>query len=231
MNEFDNRENLTEETYTAEETTINLEPEKEKKSCNSKTCNYLFMGILAVAVIVLYVLHFLPEKEETFTPKPVEGKAGSGEILYVNLDSINDNYLLVDQLTKEIEAKYSQMEANFAKREKELEQKSAQFQQNMNSGILTEVQAQYAYQELQAEYEQIMIDKENATLALQSEQANSISVIYDSIQKVADLINAERNASYILLYQSGSPFMLHADPTKDITDQILFELNKKEENK
>ena len=231
MNEFNNTENLTEENYTPEETTLNPEPEKKEKSCNSKTCNYLLMAFLTIAVIVLYVLHFLPEKEAKFTPKPIEGKAGSGEVLYVNLDSINNNYILVDQLTKEIEEKYSQMEATFAKREKDFEQKSAQFQENMNKGILTEVQAQYAYQQLQEEYQQIMLDKENASIALQNEQANSISVIYDSIQKVADVINAERNASYILLYQAGSPFMLHADPTKDITDQILFELNKKEQNK
>lgn len=232
MTESDNNAYEFEQNEEMRNSSVQYDCERPKKIGACSICNYLIMGVLTIAVVVLYILHFgCGEKEETFVPSIVDAQPGTGEILYVNLDSINENYLLVKQLTEEIEGEFSQMEANFAKRESTFQQKSAQFQQNMNSGVLTERQAELAYQQLQEEYQQILLDKENATAALQGKQANSISVIYDSIQKVAEQINMGRNASFILLYQSGSPFMLHADPTKDITQQILFELNKKEKGK
>ena len=50
--------------------------------------------------------------------------------------------------------------------------------------------------------------------------------LYDSIQVAIQRINQERNASFVLTYESGSPFLMLADPSKEITDQVVFELNK-----
>lgn len=203
-------------------------PNTEKKQkCNGKLFNIISISILAVAVIVLYILHFCAPKEEIFVPKETTATPGSGEIVFINLDTINENYQLVNILNSDIQAEYSKQEAIFSNKEASFQKKYAQFQENYQNGVLTQIQIENASQQLQAEYEQLEKNHEQVLSSLQERQSAAVMQIYDSIQKVVKMVNSQRNASFVLIYQSGSPFMVYADPTKDITEQTLFELNKK----
>ena len=37
---------------------------------------------------------------------------------------------------------------------------------------------------------------------------------------------AKRGASFVMTYQKDLPLLIYADPTRDITEEVLFELNK-----
>ena len=209
--------------------TIQPEPKKESKFCASmhgKWCNYISLCVLFVAVIVLYVLHFVAPKPQVYVPKEITAEPGSGEIIFVNLDTINEKYELVKILTGDIEAEMKKQDAIFTNKEKAFERKYTQFQENMNSGVLTQVQMEYAQQQLMEEYQQLENEKERVFNNLQARQAAAVLQMYDSLQTVVKRINMERNASFIISYQYQSPFLLQADPTKDITDHVLFELNR-----
>jgi Skp family chaperone for outer membrane proteins len=205
--------------------------EIEKKSfnysfLNSKLHNLIAFGALFIAVIVLYILHFTAPKTQVFTPKEVEAQPGTGEIVYVNLDTINAQYELVTILTGDIKAEMAKQEAIFANREKTFQKKYNQFQENMNAGILTQVQVENAQTQLMQEYQQLEEDKERIFNNLQSRQAEALLQVYDSLQAAVKRINMSRNASFIITYQTQSPFLLLADPTKEITEHVLFELNR-----
>jgi Skp family chaperone for outer membrane proteins len=144
----------------------------------------------------------------------------------VNLDIINEDYELVNILTSDIKAETKRQEAIFSNREKTFERKYTQFQENMNAGILTQVQMEHAQQQLMQEYQQLESDKERIFNDLQIRQAAALTQIYDSLQAAVRRINIERNASFVITYQHQSPFLLLTDPAKDITDYVLFELNR-----
>lgn len=188
--------------------------------------NLSFGIILSVAVIVLYILHFFSPKEKIFTPKEFTGKPGSGEVVYINLDTINENYELVKVLKGNIEAETKKQEALFQNKEQVFKKKYAQFEENYSKGILTQVQVENAQIQLQQEYSQLEAEKESVFNDLQTKQANALLQLYDSLQVVVKRINTQRNASFVITYQANSPFLIHADPTKEITDQVLFELNR-----
>jgi len=211
------------------EETCQKNPEKEPKCCSilgCKMCHVIAYSALLIAVIVLYVLHFLAPKPPTFTPKEITGEPGSGEIVFVNLDTINENYELVKILTGDIKAEMAKQEAIFTNKENAFKKKYNQFMENMNAGILTQVQAENSQQQLTQEYQQLEADKERVFDNLQSRQAAALVQIYDSLQAAVKRFNVQRNASYIISYQNQSPFLLATDPTKDITDYVLFELNR-----
>ena len=206
-----------------------LNPKKEslwRSIIDSKMCNLIAYSVLLISVIVLYLLHFLFPKSQTFTPKEITGTPGSGEIVFVNLDTVNEKYELVAILTGDIKAEMAKQEAIFANKENAFQKKYNQFQENMNAGILTQVQIENAQKQLMQEYQQLEDDKERVFSNLQTRQAAALSQIYDSLQTTVQRINVERNASYIITYQSQSPFLLLTDPAKDITDHVLFELNR-----
>ena len=215
-----------------EEFTVNnevepLQPQPEKKSmCSHISCNALFNCALASALIVLYILYFTTPKPQLFVPKEITGEPGSGEIVFVNLDTINANYALVAILTGDIQAEMARQEAIFANKEKTFERKYNQFQENMNAGVLTQVQAEYSQKQLMQEYQMLEADKERVFNDLQMRQTAALAQIYDSLQSAVRRINAERNASFVITYQNQSPFLLLTDPARDITDYVLFELNR-----
>jgi len=216
------------ETVEQEETPRQI-PEKEPKCCSILGCNMCHViaySVLFMAVIVLYVLHFLAPKPPTFTPKEITGEPGSGEIVFVNLDTINENYELVKILTGDIKVEMTKQEAIFSNKENAFKKKYNQFMENMNAGILTQVQMENAQQQLTQEYQQLEEDKERVFNNLQTRQAAALVQVYDSLQAAVQRINLQRNASYIISYQNQSPFLLATDPTKDITDLVLFELNR-----
>ena len=159
---------------TANEVETNQPEPKRKPICCPLTGNTLFnmiaYAVFIIALGVLYFLHFTAPKPHVFIPKEIVGEPGSGEIVFVNLDTINANYELVAILTGDIQAEMAKQEAIFANKEKTFERKYTQFQENMNAGILTQVQMEHAQQQLMKEYQQLEADKERIFNDLQMRQ-------------------------------------------------------------
>lgn len=192
-----------------------------KKKC--PIGRYIFDGILLIAVVVLYILHFCGHKE--VAPVVPAGKPGNGDIVYVNIDSINEKYEMVSLLTDSIDAEKQRQAVIFQNRQKALETKAANFQQNYQSGQLTQKQAEYAQISLQQESEKLQGDYEKAVEDLQVRYTAALAQIADSLSAAAARINAKHNASYVFTYQTAGQ-LIYADPTKDITQEVLDELNK-----
>ena len=208
---------------------VQPEPEKESKKCSfagGKLCNAISLGVLFVAVIVLYILHFTTPKSPIFFPKEVVGEPGSGEVVFVNLDTINENYELVKILTGDIKAEMAKQEAIFTNKENSFQRRYKQFQENVASGVLSQIQLEHAQNQLAQEYQQLEADKERIFNDLQTRQEAATSQIYDSLQVAVKRINLQRNASFVISYQAQSPFILATDPAKDITEYVLYELNR-----
>ena len=156
---------LTEEKVSEEKP--HEEKPVEKESCGETEkkaqCRYrlqtIFNILLGIAVIILFILHFIKPKEEKFVPKVFEGKPGSGEVLYVNLDTINEHYELIKILTDDIQAESKKQDAIFANKEAAFQKKYAQFQENLQNGVLSNIQIKNAEEQLQQEYEQILMSK------------------------------------------------------------------------
>ncbi len=204
---------------------------KEKKSCDTKkkccVCKSIFYIIIVLAIAGLYFLHFYDKGGKKPTQSFVStGTPGNGEILYVDLDSISEHYELMKILTTDIEQEIQRQTAIFDNKEKAFQKKYNQFQQNYQAGILTEIQIQNAQQQLQEEYQAIMAERERVLTDLDNRQATALAQVMDSLSVVSAKVNAERyGASYVLGYKAGTQ-ILYGDPTKNITDEVLEELNK-----
>lgn len=204
---------------------------KEKKECckNKKKCccicRSIFYVIIVLAIAGLYILHFCDKGKTPIAQLP-EGTPGTGEILYVDLDSVSENYELMNILTQDIEQEIQRQTAIFDNKEKAFQKKYNQFQQNYQAGILTEVQVQNAQQQLQTEYQSVMSEKEQVLTDLDNRQAAALQQVMDSLTAVSKRINeASFHASYIIGYKAGSQ-ILYGDKTKDITKIVIDELNK-----
>lgn len=234
-------ENVTEEpketaekqtSVVTEEPAKVLEPQNvEGDACKSgnghkKCCDiahWILDGVMLAAIIALFILHFCGGKE---TVKPVDpALAGNGDVIYVNIDSINDQYEMVSLLTDSIEAEKQRQTIVFQNRQKALEQKLTNYQNNVQTGQLTAQQAQYAEQSLQQESQRLQSDYATAVEALEARYTAALSQIADSLKAASLRVNKKYNASYVFSYGNGGQ-ILCADPTKDVTQEVLADLNK-----
>ncbi|MBQ7550697.1 MAG: OmpH family outer membrane protein [Bacteroidales bacterium] len=239
MSEFDEIkvEPTTESVPTNENCECNAnssQPAAEKKSCKCK-CGLIIQCILAAAVITLFILHFCgigygsckkSAATETFVPTVVNAEPGDGSVLYVDLDSINEKYIYIKDKKAELETEMQKQEAAFKQRQDAFQKKYQQFQQNLQSGVLTEVQVQNTQTQLQAEYEKMENDYNTVINKLTETQVAVNKAMLDSLYAAAARVNQEYNSSYILTFQKDMPLLIYTDKTKDITEQVLFEMNK-----
>lgn len=203
-------------------------PKKEdvKPKCENKCgmIHWIVEGVLAAAVVALFILHFAGgNKKAPVVQKPVE--VGTGEVVYINIDSVNERYEMVKILKDTLEAEQKKQEIVFNNRQKALEAKLANYQKNVSSGSLTPQQAQYAEQSLQEENLRLQTDYNNFMEDFQARYAAALEQMADSLNAAAKRVNQTYNASYIFTYQSGGQ-LLYADPAHDITQEVLEELNK-----
>ena len=220
---------VDEKGFVVENKPVNS-PEQEEvkhsceKKCNCQVAHWIVEGLLAAAVIALFVLHFTGNNKKTpVVQKPVE--VGTGEVVYINIDSVNEKYEMVKILKDTLEAEQQKQEVIFNNRQKALETKAANFEKNYSSGSLTPQQAQYAQQSLQEESTRLQRDYSNYMEDFQSRYAAALEQMADSLKAAAKRVNASYNASYIFTYQDGGQ-LLFADPAHDITDEVIEELNR-----
>lgn len=196
---------------------------EKKKKCH--VGRLLFDILMAAAVITLFILHFCGGKGDVAAPVADPATAGNGDIMYVNIDSINSNYEMVDLLTDSIDAEKQRQTVLFQNRQKALEQKLANYQRNMQSGSLNQQQAMYAEQSLQEENIKLQNDYQTALESLEARYTAALSQIADSLKAACTRVNKKHNASFVITYGAGSQLII-ADPTKDITQEVLDDLNK-----
>ena len=200
-----------------------VKPSCEKK-CNCQMAHWIVEGLLAAAVIALFILHFAGNNRKApVVQKPTE--KGTGEVVYINIDSVNEKYEMVKILKDTLEAEQQKQEVVFNNRQKALETKAANFEKNYSSGSLTPQQAQYAQQSLQEESTRLQRDYSNYMEDFQARYAAALEQMADSLNAAAKRVNASYNASYIFSYQNGGQ-LLYADPAHDITNEVIEELNR-----
>ena len=82
-----------------------------------KNINYVINGILAVAVIVLFVLQFTGESKTISVPEHASSDttmvAGNGSIAYFRIDSVLANWDLYLEAQKDLASKQQELETDF----------------------------------------------------------------------------------------------------------------------
>ena len=150
---------------------------------------------------------------------------GQMKIAYVNLDSLNAQYLFISEKSSELEksatAAESKVKAEAAKRQKEVDELIA-YAQKGNLPADEQATVQNRLGQLQNELAQIQQQEEQ--ILMQNE-----AVIQENLRKKLEVYTANyakvNGWDYIFSYQSSAPLILFANPIYDLTNEIVKGLN------
>jgi len=199
------------------------------KIFNMKNWNYITNGILLVAVIVLFILHFAGKKTNVNRPETPEFVTDSASfhlpVAYIRTDSLLLKYKFSIDLNNALLKKVEDRRLVINQKADQLNKAYNDFQQKaqMNAFISQERQSQVQDQLLRQKQDldnfASQIDKE-----LSNEQMQVGKQITDTIINALKLFNTPKK--YELIFSSaGTDNILYAEDSYDITNEFIEFLN------
>lgn len=194
--------------------------------------HYIISGVLAIALIVLFILHF--------TSRPSANQPGAGNlsvllndssitlpIAYVNVDSLLMNYNFAKDLNESLLRKQESTRATLNQRQSQINSAAQEFERKLRTNaFLSQERAQQEQErilKMDQEYQQLA---ERLTQDFMLEQEKLNIQMEDTIKARMAEYNLSKNYEIIFSNNTTST-ILFADDKYDITDDVIKFLNSK----
>ena len=192
-----------------------------------KNTSLILSIISLVAVVVFGIMSLTKGGKNEAVPaegEAVENVAGAGSIVYIDLDRILMEYDMANDLRSVVETKVQNIQAEVNRRGTKLEKDVKSFQEKMEKGLMTRSVAEVQGQKLQKQEQDFNVYAAQKQQEIQEEQVVMMNQLGDAIKTFLDSYNAEKQYAMILTNNAGAP-VITADPSLDITDDVLAGLN------
>jgi outer membrane protein len=184
-----------------------------------KPISWVINGVLAIAVIVLYFLHFKAGNMPTNRAALIKG---SMKIAYFEIDSIENNYIYFKELKASLETKEEAYTKQLDALNKQISIKEQEYEKLRPK--LSSIELSNREEELNKLY----IDKstlaQKITQDLQVERENRLFEIKKKIDDYLAIYNKDKGFAYIFSNDPG--LMYYKDNAYDITADVIKGLNE-----
>lgn len=195
-----------------------------------KNINYVINGVLAVAVVILFVMQFTGKKESSVTRTFTNGEdtttAGVLPIAYVNVDSLLQNYNYSKDLNEIILKKQENSRANITQKARTLQSEMQDFQRKVeNNAFLTRERAEQEQQRLLNKQQELQNLDNQLAQELMQEQQKLNEQLRDTVVAQLKAFNQGKGFQVVFSNTMGDN-ILFAGESYDITRELIDYLNK-----
>ena len=188
--------------------------------------------MLAVAIIILYILHFTAGKSGTSTSSKdlsllLNDSSVTLPIAFVNVDSLLMNYNFAKDLNESLLRKEESTRATLNQRQNQINSAAQEFERKLrNNAFLSQERAQQEQErimQMNQEYQQLA---ERLTQEFMLEQEKLNIQMEDTIK--ARMLEFSADKHYEIIYSNRTTStILYADDKYDITDDVIIFLNNR----
>ena len=150
--------------------------------------------------------------------------AAAGSIVYIQMDSLVNQYDMFNDLRSEFEAKVEAIQEDLRKKGNAFEKSATDFQNKLNKGLLTRSQAETQQQALLQREQDLRNLTGQKQMEMQEEEAVMLRRVMDAIQTYLNKYNETHNYALILTSSASNPVIV-GNPSLDITNDVLKGLN------
>jgi outer membrane protein len=148
----------------------------------------------------------------------------TGGIVYVNSDSLLNNYEYFKEIKAKFENKSKKAEADLKEKGAAFQREVAAYQQAAN-GLSGDQRAQ-TEQRLARKQQELQVYQQNAGSALQNEEAAENEKLYDKVAEYLKGHAKDKGYKMVLTYSKGNSAILFADESLDVTKEVIKGLNE-----
>ena len=195
---------------------------------NMKKVNLILNIVSILAIAVLYVLHFADDSRHGSQPVSGDSQVSTvkGDIVFINLDSLVNQYDMYNDLNTELQSKASTIENELNKQSRAFENDVKSYQDKMQKGLLTLSQAQTTEQELAMREQQLRQLAQQRQLEMADETNVMYNKVMDAISTYVSNYNKDKQFALILTTTGATNTVLGGDQALNITEDILKGLNE-----
>ena len=190
-----------------------------------KNLSLIMNGVLLVAVIVLFYLHFSGSAPAGNSER--KGTATSGvtdaRIAFVVSDSILANYEYLKTKKAELEKKTAKMEQEYRNRAQGLQDEITNYQRIVNNLTLSQTRAME--EDLTKKQQNLRLYEQSLSQELMNEEAKLNKELYDRVTAFLKEYGQANDLHVVLKYDPTSD-LLYAGDALDITSDVITGLNE-----
>jgi outer membrane protein len=192
--------------------------------------NRIISGVLALAVIVLFVMHFSGKDKEVVEnqsaqPGILAGNMGEMKVAYVFVDSVLANYEYYKVLTDKLLAKKSSLEKELSGKGESFQQEVKDFQYKVEKKLITSWDAEARQKQL-TEQQQVLVNLQGDMQEKLARDEQTVTIqLHDSVLSAVNDLNRRLGYNLVLSNTFGGG-LLYADAYMNITKQVLDRLNE-----
>ena len=190
-----------------------------------KNLSLLLNGLLIIAVGILFYFQFATKNVENTLEERTVGENAVENIVFVNIDSLVNNYDLYFDLKESLFSKQKDAEAKLNSKKKAYEKQVMDFQNKVQKGLVTRAQAQELQQQLMLEEQNLMAYNEQLRGELIEQEQVMLRQIQAEIEDYLVEFNKTQKYAYVLSRSFGGQ-VLYSDKSLDITKEVLEGLNQ-----
>lgn len=203
-----------------------------------KNNSLIFNGLLAIAVLVLYILYFVGNNKATtnnnktstttnskITPS-TKNISGEIKIAFVNTDTLLAKYEFAKATRKDLETKGRLIDSDLRNRQTNLQNAVISFQNS--AGTMTQQKIEETRQSLAMKEQELRQYGQSQELEFAKEEQKLTEKLRDNLSEYVKKYAEANGFTYILTYSKANPGvgLMYGVPTADITEEILKGLNE-----
>ncbi|MDO5017355.1 MAG: OmpH family outer membrane protein [Porphyromonas sp.] len=192
--------------------------------------NTIINAILAVAVVVLFILHFTNNNKSrsavTTTTVTGDSVVARMPIAYIELDSLINNYKYANQVQEELMREMESRQATVNQKGRNLENEMRDFQKKVeNNAFFDQARAQREQERILKLQQQFQELNQKLQMELMQLEADKMKALSDTIMAHVEKYNNEVGRYQMIFTNKSSDNIIHADPVYDITTEVTQYLN------
>ncbi|WP_312186397.1 OmpH family outer membrane protein [Sphingobacterium sp.] len=146
------------------------------------------------------------------------------KIVYLNSDSLSEKY----QYFKDIKSK---LENKVKKAQTDLQSKSTAFQREVaeyqkNAATMSAADRQATEQKLARKQDELARLDQTASSSIAKDESEEFNNVYNKITEFLKKHASDNGYKLVLTYSKSNPTVLYADPSLEITNEVIKQLNE-----
>jgi outer membrane protein len=164
-------------------------------------------------------------KTDPLEPTLVHAKENTLKIGYYNVDSLNEQYKLVKDVSNEIEQKIKKMSAGFESEVKSFEKWATDMEKKMKEGLLLSSEEKKFMEQFQKRQMELGQKEQKLSLDVQEMQGDNFLKATNRVNDFVKRYAQENGFDMIFQYQIGGQ-ITYINEAFDVTKDIISGLNK-----
>lgn len=152
--------------------------------------------------------------------------APQGSIVYIQLDSLVNQYDMYNDLKSELESKAQAIQDDLNKKGRAFENAAKDFETKINKGLLTRAQAEEQQQKLLERQQNLQNLSQQKQLEIAEEEAVMARKVMDAVQTYLAKYNETKGYALIITTNGSSNTVIVGNPSLNITSDVLVGLNE-----